>query len=147
MRDVHVSGPGALNFVSSELRGLDLRGVTEVLVSGCDLTVELGVRQTAEDSFKKVTLTKLNFFDGCKLVLERPRGSATKDEKLKLDKPFFGAKEGGKGIEDLKAIAAHVQDGTDVEDGTIRAWVQNPGDRKHQLVDYQTLRMRVPPLK
>jgi hypothetical protein len=147
MKTLDFTGPAAVNFVNSEIRGLALHGVTDATVNGCDVLGELSVKQAAEDSFKKLVLTKVNFFDGCRLVLERPKGPDTKDEKLKLDKPFFGTKESGIGTEDEKTIMGMIVDGADAPEVSIKAWLANPQKRKHALVNYDTLRSRAPPLK
>jgi hypothetical protein len=148
MKEIAFSGPAVANFMHSEIRGgLECKGVTEVIVDGCDLTQRLAFLQGPDDSFKKVVLTKVNFFDGCKLLLKRDRGPQTKDEKVKLDKPYFGPKGSAAPVLDDDGVGALIEDGADEKDGTVRVWWTKPNKRKHELVNYDTLRTRAPPLR
>ncbi len=147
MKAVEVSGNAVLNVRHSEIQeGLVLKNVSDVIVDGCDISKTLSFLQAPEDSMKKIEITKVNFFDGCHLVLQRKKGPDTKEEKVKVDKPYFGSK-GGSAVLDKKALADLIDDGEDDAEGSVRAWLAKPSERRHELVAYDTLRARVPPLK
>jgi hypothetical protein len=147
MKAISLTGAAVANFRHSEIKGgLVCNNVTDVIVDGCDVSQTLSFLQAPEDSAKKIELTKINFFDGCRLVLRRKQGPDTKAEKVKLDKPYFGTKGGVPVLED-KEIAALIDDAEDDAEGTLRVWWNKANKRKHLLVNYDTLRMRAPPLK
>jgi hypothetical protein len=146
MKEVFLSGTGTANFRHSEIRaGLECRGVTDVTVDGCDVGGKLAFLQGPDDSFSKVTLTKVNMF-GSTLVLERPQGPRTKAERVKLDKFYFGPKSGGGATSD-KDVGALITDKDDDPAQTVKAWWGKPADTPHQLVSYGTLRSRAPDLR
>ena len=146
-RAVEISGPAMANLRHSEIRGgLTCRNVTELTVDGCDITNELAIHQGPEDSFKKITLTKCNLFDGAELILDRPAGQKTKTERVRLNKFYFGPRGAGKALKDKKQIAERIKDGADNERVSVKATWTKPNKRKHLLVNYDTLRTRVPPL-
>ena len=47
------------------------------MVDGCDVSMGIAFHQGPDDSYGKVSLSKLNLFTGSTLVLERPAGPAT----------------------------------------------------------------------
>lgn len=146
MREVFVTGPAVVNLRHSQVLGLEMRNVTEVMVDGCDLGQRIAFLQGAEDSYGKVTLQNCNVFTGGVLVFERPQGPKTKLERVKLEKFFFGPK-GGAGITADKDVAALITDAEDDPKQAIRAWWSKPKEHNHQLVNYGTLRMQVPELR
>lgn len=146
LREVFVTGPGRVALVHSETRGLEMRNVTEVGVNGCDLGGRTAFLQRAEDSFVGIALDNCNVWAGGELVFERPKGEDTKPEKVKLNKFYFGPKNGD-GVTADKDVAAIVKDGADDPEQSVRAWWTKPKDKQHVLVKYGDLRMRVPPLK
>jgi hypothetical protein len=145
-RDLVIVGPGVANVRNSELRkGLEVRNVLALAVDGCDSSGNISVLQGEEDTFANVTLTKTNLFDGAKLVLSRPEGPKVKPEKVKVDKFFFGPKN-GVGVTSDKEVAAQIQDKADDPTQSIEAWWSKPNERQHALVNYQ-FRVRTPDLK
>jgi hypothetical protein len=148
MAAIDFSGPATANFRHSELKGgLTCRNVTEVMVDGCDVLNQVAVLQVEEESFRDISVTKCNFFDGAKLILQRPEGPKAKKERVKVDKCYFGGRDTGVGVTDLEEIAKRIVDGEDVEGGgTVRAWVPKTQKRRHSLVSYD-LRGRAPPLR
>lgn len=147
-RGIELTGPCEATFRHNELRGgLTCRDVTDVTVDGCDVWAgDLAFRQMAGATFKHLDLTKLNFFGGARLVLDRAADPDAKKEKVKLDKSYFGPKE-GPGIVDKDAVAELVDDGEDVPERNVFVLVGKPQKRKHQLVAYEQLRLRVAPLR
>jgi hypothetical protein len=146
MRDLVIIGGAALTVRSTELKnGLEVRNATELLLDGCDVSGRVSILQGPDDSFGKVTLTKNNLFDGGTLVLARPQGAKTKVEKVKVDKFFFGPKNGA-GVTKDKEVAALIQDREDDPAQTVVAWWSPPNERQHALVPY-TLRSRAPDLR
>lgn len=146
-RTIRFSGPADATFRHSEIRGgLICRHVTDVTVDGCDITDTLAFHQGPDDTFKKVTLTKCNLFDGCTLVLDRAANPDAKKERVKIDKFFFGPREGGRAVTKPDAIAKLVSDGIDDEERRVTAKVARPAKRRHVLVNYGNLRLRVPPV-
>jgi hypothetical protein len=147
MKEIEISGPAVANFRHSEIKGgLVLKNVTDVMVDGCDISQKLAFHQAPDDSVKKIELTKVNFFDGARLVLERKKGPDTKTDKLKLDKPYFGT-SGDVAVVDDKGIAGLIDDAEDDPEGSIKVWWSKANKRKHLLVNYDTLRSRAPPMK
>ena len=128
--------------------GCTFRGVTNVTVDGCDITTgALAFHQGPDDVFKKITLTKCNLFTGSTLVLDRAENPDAKSEKVKLDKFYFGPKSGGPAVTKKEKIAALIEDGTDKPERNVVALFGKPLKRKHSLVGYGQLRMRVPELR
>jgi hypothetical protein len=83
---------------------------------------------------------------GSEIVFERPKGPDTKAEKVRLEKFFFGPKNGA-GLTADKDVAALIKDGADDPNQTVRALWTKPKEKPHVLVQYGNLRMQVPPLK
>jgi hypothetical protein len=146
MRDLVITGGAAVTVRSTELKnGLEMKGATELLLDGCDISQKVSILQGADDSFGKIVLTKNNLFDGATLVLSRPEGPKTKVEKVKVDKFFFGKKNGPGATKD-KDVAALILDREDDPTQTVVAWWSPPNERHHELVAH-TLRSRAPDLK
>ena len=114
-------------------------------VDGCDSSGDISILQGEEDTFANVTLTKTNLFGGAKLILSRPAGPKTKLEKVKVDKFFFGPKN-GVGVTSDKEVAALIQDKDDDATQSVEAWWSKPNERQHALVNYNW-RVRTPDLK
>jgi hypothetical protein len=148
-RGLELSGPADITIRHSELKnGVICRGVSTVVIDGCDVTIgALAFHQAATDSFKGLTLSKCNLFEGSGLLFERPANPEGKKEKVKLDKFYFGPKEGGAPIVDKEALAALIEDGTDKPERNVVAVLGKPLKRKHVLVAYSQLRMRVPEIR
>lgn len=147
-RAIELSGPCDATLRHSEIRGgLRCRRVFDLTVDGCDVTETLAIHQGANDLFKKVTLTKLNLFDDCTLVLDREPNEEAKLEKVKVDKCFFGPRKGGPGLTKAKAIQKLIDDGEDVPHRRVIARVVRPEKKRHKLVNYTDLRLRVPQVK
>ena len=147
-RDVRISGACDATVRHCEIKdGLRCANVTELVVDGCDITGTLAVRQGPDDLFKKVTLSKCNLFDGCTLVLDREANEEAKKEKVKVDKFFFGPRDGPGALTKRDEIAPLVDDGTDVEHRRVIAKITAPAKKKHLLVQYGQLRLRVPAVR
>lgn len=144
-RDVRLSGACDATFRHCEIKdGLRLSRVTEVVVDGCDVTGTLAFHQGPDDLFKKITVSKCNLFDGCTLVLDREASDDAKKERVKIDKCFFGPRDGPGALTKRDDIARLVDDGEDVAHRRVTAKVTSPAKKKHQLVQYGPLRLRVP---
>jgi len=147
MKAIKFAGPAMANFRHSEIRGgLACSEVTQVLVDGCDISGMLSFRQNPTDSFKKLTLTKCNLFEGAKVVCIRASGPKTKKERVRLQKFYFGPKQ-GPGLAKKHDIEALIEDGSDLSDGNVTINWTKPKKRPHQLVNYSTLRDRAPRLR
>lgn len=147
MKRIELVGPAMANFRHSEIRnGLVCRNVTQVTVDGCDLGDDMMFEQGPHDSFKQIKLTKCNLFNGSSVVLKRETGPDTQKERIKLDKFYFGPKD-GRGITDKKEVAERVKDSWSAREKNIKATWNTPKKRMHVLVNYDTLRTRAPPLK
>lgn len=147
MKAIHFSGPAMANFRHSEIRGgLHCMNVTQVVVDGCDISETLSFQQAAEESFKKLTLTKCNMFGEATVVCARPAGPKVKKERVRLQKFYFGPKD-GPGLRDKDDIQARLRDGSDAEDGNVTIQAAKPNKRSHKLVNYDTLRDRAPALR
>lgn len=146
MRDLVILGAGEVQVRNSELRnGIEVRNFSVLALDGCDCAKDVSLLQGAEDSFETASLTKMNLFGGARLILARPAGEKTKLEKVKVDKFFFGPKN-GTGVTGDKEVAALIQDKGDDAAQSVEAWWSKPNDRQHALVPYAA-RMRVPDLK
>jgi len=147
-RNVRLSGACDATFRHSEIKdGLRCSNVTEVVVDGCDLTDTLAVHQGPDDVFKKITLSKCNLFDGCTLVLHREPNEDAKKEKVKVDKFYFGPRDGGGALTKPDDVAKRIDDGEDVAHRRVVARVGKPAKKKHLLVKYGPLRLRVPAVR
>lgn len=147
-RAIQLSGFCNATFRHSEIKGgLTCRNVSEVVVDGCDLTKTLAFLQGPEDRFKKITLTKCNLFDGCTLVLDREANEKAKKEKVKVDKFYFGPRDGPGAITKTAEVQERIHDAEDEEHRRVTARVGKPAKKKHLLVNYEQLRLRVPPVR
>jgi len=145
-RGIELTGPGDATIRHSELKnGLTCSGVSKVTVDGCDVKVGvLAFRQGADDTFKHITLTKCNLFEGSTLVLDRAPNPKGKKEKVRIDKFYFGPKSGGRAVTKKDKVAALIEDGADKPERNVFAVVGKPAKRPHGLVAYGDLRVRVP---
>jgi hypothetical protein len=147
-RATQLSGACDATLRHSEIKGgLTCRNVTEVVVDGCDLTDTLAFHQGPEDVFKQITLSKCNLFDGCTLVLDREANEEAKQEKVKVDKFYFGKRDGPGGITKSDAVQTLIHDDADEPHRRVTARVAAPQKKKHLLVNYDQLRLRVPPVR
>lgn len=144
LRDVRVEGPCAGTIRSVEARGLlEARDFTDLVVDGCDLFQSASFHQRPEGTFAGLVLTKCNLLAGASLVLHRPSGPATKLEKVKVDKFFFGTATEKPAVSD-KDVAERIRDGADDPEVSVRAFWSKPNERKHLLLD-EKVRLRIPP--
>ena len=147
MKRIDFSGPAMANFRHSEIRGgLHCTEVTQVLVDGCDISDTLSFKQNPTDTFKKLTLTKCNLFHGATMVCARAMGPKTKKERVRLQKFYFGPKN-GRGLQKKADVQKLLVDGSDLADGNVTITWTKPNKRPHMLVNYDTLRDRAPPLR
>ncbi len=147
MKQVTLSGTADVHVRHSEVKGgLECRGVAKVEVDGCDVSQSLAFRQGEQDSFRGVKLSKVNLLEKATVVLERAPGAAQKAETVELEKFFFDL-GGGKESQTDKAARALVKDGADAASGNVRAVITKRQDKRHQLVAYNTLKVRIPPLR
>jgi len=147
-RSIGLTGSCDATFRHSEIKGgLRCERVTKVVVDGCDLTETLAFRQGPRDLFKKITLTKCNLFDGCTLALQREPNEEAKQEKVKVDKFYFGPRGGSGGITRNAGLQEMIDDAADTPHSRVVAHVRSPAKKKHLLVNYKDLRLRVPPVK
>ena len=148
-RDLKIDGPCDATVRHCELKnGLVVRNFDTFVLDGCDVTVgSVAFHQAGDRSFKGLTLTKCNLYEGSTLILDRPAGSWEKKEKVKVDKFFFGPKGGGKGTTKKDAVAALVDDGVDKPERLVTAVVAKPSKKEHKLVAYSQLRLRVPQVR
>lgn len=145
---IHLDGACDATFRHCEIKGgLTCEHVTTLVVDGCDITDALVVRQGPEDVFKDVTLTKCNLFDGCTLTLHREPNEEAKQEKVKVDKFYFGKRDANAGITKKDDLAALVSDGEDEPSRRVIARITSPEKKQQLLVNYGPLRMRVPPVR
>jgi len=148
LQAVRLTGACDATFRHSELKGgLTFENVTTLVVDGCDLLKQLSIHQGAEDVFKDVTLSKCNLFDGCTLTLHREPNEEAKQEKVRVDKFYFGKRNANAGITKKDDIARLVSDGEDEESRRVVARVTAPQKKQHLLVDYKLLRLRVAPVR
>jgi hypothetical protein len=147
MKAIAFSGEATATFRHSEIQdGLVGRDFSRIVVDGCDIGQELAFHQGPGGSFKKLELTKCNLIGGARLLLAREGGPQTKKEKVRVQRFYFGPKTGG-GVKTEKEAQALIIDGADVEEGNVFAQPTKPNKRPHVLVNYDTLRMRAPPLR
>jgi hypothetical protein len=128
---VNLSGPMMATVRASEVRGaLEARDFTDLVIDTCDLPGGVVLRQGPEGSFSKLQLLKCNMVDGSKIVLHRPAGPKTKMEKVRVEKFHFARSDGGVDMSD-KEIAERIVDGADDEAVSVKAFWQNPQERRH----------------
>ena len=139
-----VSGHGAIGLSHNALKkGVKCEHVLALGIDGCDIHDGLEIRQQAPDSFKKVKLTKCNIWNGAGVTLHRDAGEDQKREKVFLQKFYFGSFDGSEPYVDRKKI----EDLVTLGPGNIKVKLDKPRKRKHQLVPYDPLMMRPPPLR
>ncbi len=142
MQDVTLVGPGDTTIRNAEIKGtLDATSFDSLIVDGCDMFSNIVFHQPVELGFGKLQLLKCNLFGGSKLVLNRPKGPKTSVEKVRVEKFHF---DNGSGA-DLtdKAIKERIDDGADDENVSVKAFWQNPADRRHFFLS-DSLRKRRP---
>ena len=149
VRELEISGPADATVRSCVLKnGVVFRGAAVAVVDGCDVNAgAIAFHQGAEDSFKKITLTKCNLFEGARLVLDRAPNPDGKKEKVKVDKFYFGPKAGGGAAPRKEQLATLIDDGTDEPARKVLAVVGKPVKRRHQLAASSQLLMRVPKVR
>ena len=147
LRAIALTGPCDATFRHSQVRdGLQLRGVTDVTVDGCDITQSLEVRQGKDDLFKDLTITKCNFFGPANVVLHREANPDAKAERVRLDKCCW-IDGSGTALQKPAAIDEFIQDAEDEPTRRVKARVTAPAKRPHQFVNTTTLRLRVPAVR
>lgn len=140
-QDIRLTGACDAIFRHSAIEsGLICRGVTEVVVDGCDVSKTLAFHQGPEDVFKKIKLTKCNLFWGCTLVLDREANPDAKKERVRVDKFYFGPPEGPGAVVSGEAAQELIEDGRDVAHRRVEARLTGLAKKKHQLVDYDMAR-------
>jgi hypothetical protein len=137
MREFAIEGPATAHVVHSNFpEGFEAKRVTDLDVNGCDVRKTFHVAQAADDSFRGVSLTKVNLFEGATVVLERAAGGAAKPENVTLQKFWFDDSP-----QDLSPL---VKDGGDA--GTVKALIQQRSADRHYLVTRMVLG-NIPPLR
>jgi hypothetical protein len=126
-----LSGPMMGTVRACEIRGaLEAKDFTDLVIDTCDLPGGVTLRQGPDGSFSKLQLLKCNLVNGSKIVLHRPVGPKTKMEKVRVEKFHFARADGGVDLSD-KEIAGRIDDGADDEAVSVKAFWQNPQERKH----------------
>jgi len=141
--DVQLSGYCDATFRHSAIQaGLLCRGVSEVVVDGCDISETLAFHQGPEDVFREIALTKCNLFWGCTLVLDREANEQAPLENVRVDKFYFGPEEGPGAVTKKEEVQALIEDAEDVEHRRVTARLTSLARKKHLLVDYDRIRRR-----
>jgi hypothetical protein len=144
MKEVALSGDAATTVRDAEVRGtLAARDFTDLVVDGCDLFSGATFTQGPDASFSKLQLLKCNLLGGSHLALKRPTGPKTKPEKVRVEKFHFADGSGDPETDDKK-VAARIDDGVDDASQSVKAFWQNPAERRHVFLS-PTLRKRAPP--
>ena len=144
MHNVTLVGAADATVRDAEIRGvLDATAFDSLVVDGCDLFGNIAFHQPVEGSFGKLQLLKCNLLGASKIILARPTGPKTSVEKVRVEKFHF---DNGTPKPDLsdKAIKDRIDDGADDETVSVKAFWQNPSDRRHFFLS-DTLRSRRPP--
>jgi hypothetical protein len=128
---VRFTGPMTATVRASEVRGsIEARDFTDLVIDTCDLPGGLVLRQGPEGSFSRLQLLKCNLVGGSKIVLHRPTGPRTKMEKVRVEKFHFARADGGVDLSDER-IADRIEDGADDGAVSVKAFWQNPQERRH----------------
>lgn len=144
MKATSLIGNARATVRDSECRGLlDGRNFTFLEIDGVDLFGGCALHLLPEASWSKCSLLKCNLFSEGQLVLDRPKTPRTKMEKVRVDKFHFESTSGKAEMDDA-GIAARIVDGADDEHSSVKAFVQNPQERKHEFLS-PYLRPRAPP--
>ena len=143
MRETTIRGQGDVRVRNAEVRGgLTAENTLKLTVDGCDISGQLVLRQPPEGLFKDITLTKCNLWDGTVVRLLRPSAPDQKKERVFFQKFFFGKKDESQVTTDPKAIEKLVSSDAD----TVIPKMDKPRRRKHRLVNYDLMDIRVPML-
>jgi len=144
MHDVTLLGPADATVRDAELKGtLDATTFDTLIVDGCDLFGNISFHQPEDEGFGKLQLLKCNLSPGSKIVLARPTGPKTSMEKVRVEKFYFD--NGDEKPDTLdKKIKDRIDDGADDDKVSVKAFWQNPADRKHYFLS-DSLKKRRPP--